>query len=211
MYATALDLRNEGVTEAQASDERLTALIEEATQVIDRLTGWFFEPRQLTLTFDGRGTKTIEPPVPPIRLDLLFVDGVELSRAPNDLLVVGAPVEPWFVAPRFTLLDGNVFSKGIGNVSAQGVWGYTEADGTPFGRTPLAIRRACMMLALRMIPSLTDDAAEETRNRWRIIEERTRDQSYKLDKPAAALHFTGDPEIDDILLRYRRPWGLGAV
>ena len=55
MYATVQHFRDEGITEAQASDERLLALIEEATAAIDRITGWFFEPREMTIYMDGRG------------------------------------------------------------------------------------------------------------------------------------------------------------
>ena len=103
-----------------------------------------------------------------------------------------------------------MFPKAAGNVEAAGTWGYTEDDGTPQGRTPAEIRRACMLLVLRWLSPLgTDDA--ETRNRWRIIEERTRDQSYKLDRVQQSGAFTGDPEIDGILGRFQRPFGLGAA
>ena len=92
------------------------------------------------------------------------------------------------------------------------LWGYTEPDGTPEGRVPLAIRRACILLVLRWLSPLADgDGAEDARNRWRIIEERTRDQSYKLDRVQLSGAFTGDPEIDGILARYRRPPGMGAA
>ena len=93
-----------------------------------------------------------------------------------------------------------------------GLWGYTEPDGTPEGRTPPAIRRACMLLVLRWLSPLGDeDAAGDARNRWRIVEERTRDQSYKLAPVRGSGAFTGDPEIDAILARNRRPLGLGAA
>ena len=65
MYATVADLRAEGVTVAQADDARLEALIDAATAEIDRVTGWFFEPRALTLTLDGRGAPSLELPAPP--------------------------------------------------------------------------------------------------------------------------------------------------
>ena len=55
------------------------------------------------------------------------------------------------------------------------------------------------------------DAAGEARNRWRILEERTRDQSYKLDRVSRSGVLTGDPEVDEILLRYRRPAPMGAA
>jgi hypothetical protein len=212
VYATVDDLRAEGVTAAQATDERLTALIEEAGSTIDRITGWFFEPRSLTLRLDGRGTPSLEPPVPPIALDRLALDTTELSLDPADLVVVGAPVAPGFDAPRISLTRGRTFPKGTANVTAEGLWGFTEPDGTPEGRTPLEIRRACMLLVLRSLPLLAnDDSSGEARSRWRIIEERTRDQSYRLDPDSRTASFTGDPEADSILARFRRPCGLGAA
>jgi hypothetical protein len=212
MYATVADLRAEGVTESQASDERLQILINEASRVIDRITGWFFEPREVTYLLDGRGTPSVEPPVPPIRMDALLVESSPFSTDPEDLLIVGAPVQPGFDAPRLSLRHSRVFPKGLANIQARGLWGYTEDDGTPEGRTPLEIRRACMLLVLHRLPLLGDtEAVDDARNRWRIIEERTRDQSYKLDRLGTTATLTGDPEVDEILLRYRRPMGLGAA
>lgn len=212
MYATVTDLRAEGVTEAQATDERLLALIDEASRLIDRVTGWFFEPRDVTYVLDGRGTPSVEPPAPPLRLDSLSVEGSPLPIDSNNLLIVGAPIQTGFDAPRLSLRHGRTFPKGIGNIEAEGRWGYTEDDGTLEGRTPLEIRRACMMLVMSRLPLLGDaDAMDEARNRWRIIEERTRDQSYKLDRPGTTTTLTGDPAVDEILFRFRRPQGLGAA
>lgn len=212
MYATVQDLRDEGVTAAQASDDRLTALIDEASGFIDRVTGWFFEPRALVYRLDGRGVPSIEPPAPPIRVDRLAVENTELSTESDDLVLMGAPVQPGFDGPRLTLRHDRVFPRGQGNVEAEGLWGYTEPDGTTEGRVPLAIRRACILLVLRwMAPLADEDTAGDARNRWRIIEERTRDQSYKLDRLQQSGVFTGDPEIDSILGRYQRPLGLGAA
>lgn len=212
MYATVADLRDEGVTVSQASDARLTQLIAEASAAIDRITGWFFEPRQKTLQLDGRGTPTIEPPVPPIELNLLSVDGVEIPLHPDNLIIVGSPVEPGFYSPRLTLCDSRIFPQGTGNVLATGLWGYTEPDGTVHGRIPLGVHRVCMLLVMRHLPLLAnDDASTDAQNRWRILEEKTRDQSYKLDRLNAYSETTGDPEIDRILLQYRRSAGLGAI
>jgi hypothetical protein len=212
VYATVTDLRAEGVTDAQASDGRLLALIDEASRLIDRLTGWFFEPRDASYRLDGRGASSIAPPAPPIRLDVLTVDGFALPIGSDNLVIVGAPVRPDFDAPRVSLRHGRVFPKGIGNIEIEGRWGYTEDDGTTEGRTPLEIRRACILLVMSRLPLLGDtESVEDARNRWRIVEERTRDQSYKLDKPGTTTTLTGDPEVDEILLRYRRPMGLGAV
>jgi len=105
-----------------------------------------------------------------------------------------------------------VFPKGRGNVIAEGRWGYTEDDGTPDGRTPLAVKRACILLVLRGLHPLADDAAFEARSRWRIIEERTRDQSYRLDPNRdGGLALTGDPEVDALLTPYVRTSPVGAA
>ncbi len=214
-YATVADLRAEGITETQATDERLQALIEEAGLMIDNICGWFFEPRQLTLKLDGRGTRSIEPPYPLIVAMSLAVNGADHTSALSEVINVGAPILPGFVAPRIAWRAerGWIFPKGEGNVEIRGWWGYTESGGAGNrGRTPLVIKRACMMLVMRLLPPLGDtDEVNDVRNQWRIVEEKTRDQTIKLATPVAALSVTGDPDIDAILLRYRRPSGLGAV
>ena len=94
----------------------------------------------------------------------------------------------------------------------EGIWGFTEDDGTPHGRTPPAIRRACILMLLRMLPLMGSDDATDVKNAWRIIEERTRDQSYKLDPAAASTAtLTGDPEVDALLEPYVRPSPIGAA
>lgn len=65
MYASVADLRAEGVGEV--SDQRLDALIDEATRTIDKVTRQFFEPRHAAFRLDARGMPTIELPVPPYR------------------------------------------------------------------------------------------------------------------------------------------------
>ena len=102
MYASVADLRAEGVTAAEANDARLELLLVEASSLIDRVTGWFFEPRLLTLHLAGRGAPSIELPVPPLRVDRLVLGRAELSLDPSELLIVGAPIQPGFDGPRFT-------------------------------------------------------------------------------------------------------------
>lgn len=212
MYASVADLRSEGVTVASASDERIAGLLAEASAFVDHVTGWFFEPRQMVLRMDGRGAPSIEPPYPPIRLDELLVGGIAASVDPDSTSVRGAPVAPGFDAPRITLLWGCVFPKGRENVVASGLWGYTEPDGSVTGQTPPAIRRAVTMLVLRWLPLLGGTEAASAKSQWRVIEERTRDQSYRLaPAPVVSAAFSGDPEIDLLLARYRKPIGLGAA
>jgi len=209
MYASAQDLRDEGVTVAEASDARLIALLAEATDTIDRLTGWFFEPRARTLRLDGRGRRSLELPWVPLVIDQVSING-DLVDA-QEVSWWGAPVEPGFTEPRVERRRG-VFTRGSGNVELQGTWGYTEPDGSRFGRTPLAIRRACMLLVMRTLPKLSEhDLVSDARSAWRVIEQRTRDQAFSLSKPMQHADLTGDPEVDLILARFSRPMALGAA
>jgi len=225
VYATVADLREEGVGASTCSDARLERLCDEATAAIDRVTGWYFEPRSRTYRVSGRGSSSVELPVPPIRVTRVLAEaegGAAFPLLPGAsyefpldaevLLVRGAPVGPDFDGPRLTLRHGLRFPRGHGNVVVEGVWGFTEEDGTPDGRTPLAIRRACMLLVLRSLEPLADEASFEARTRWRLVEERTRDQSYRLDAvKARGPVLLGDPEVDALLLPYVRPPPFGAA
>jgi len=217
-YATLTEMRAEGVRETSASDARVEMALDEASRTIDRVTGWYFEPRKDILRLSGQGAPTLELPFPPIQLSHVRVGGgywmpaYDIPLSPEIVWIVGAPIRPDFDRAKITLRFGYAFPHGQGNVEIEGVFGYTEPDGTLMGRTPLAIRRATMLLALRSLPGVADvDARQENRLRPRLVEERTRDQSYRAAPSAAWTSLTGDPEVDEILARYRRPLGLGAA
>lgn len=213
MYATVADLRAEGVTSAQASDDRLAQLIDEASVFVDRETGWWFEPRYLELTLSGRGGPSIEPPAPTIHLTAMHIDGVSTRLDPDALLIVGAPVRFVPFDPRLTRRHGHVFPHGVGNVVLTGTFGYTEPDGTLIGRTPPAIRRVVMQLVIGLLPRLTDaGASSEAWDRWRIVAEITRDQAVRYSPVSDVLLRDAalDPELAAALSRYARPIGLGA-
>lgn len=108
---------------------------------------------------------------------------------------------------------GGPWSFGPGGsqrVTVRGLWGYTEYDGSPVGRTPLLIAHAAKLIAMREIPQLGSTEREDARMRARLTGERTRDQSYTIAQ-AMETPFTGDREIDDILMTYRRPPRLGSA
>jgi hypothetical protein len=209
MYASVADMRTEGVSVETASDARIAAILAEASSFIDRATGWFFEPRQTTLLLHGAGKPELETPCPPIELQEMIVDGERWP--PSDVITVGSPVQPGFFAPKLVAARG-IFQKGRHNIRAKGLWGYTTPSAqNPHGETPPEIRRVAMLCALRLLPPLTAEASQDARHHWRVIEERTRDQSYRLGPQPGTEPFTGDPEIDRVLRRYRRPAGLGAA
>ncbi len=208
MYATVQDLRAEGVTDVVADDARLTLLLEEAARLIDQVTGQFFEPRTLVLRLSGTGAPSVYPPYYPIRIDELSVG--ELPLNVNDLDVSGAPVLAGGDGPRITRLHG-FFSWGTRNVRVAGRWGYTEHDGSLEGRTPLAIRRAAILLALRWLVPVGEDDGASRRGR-RIISERTRDQSVSYSEARVGEQsLTDEPEVDGLLWPYVRHSRVGAA
>jgi hypothetical protein len=241
-YALVSDLRAEGVTEADATDVRLARLLRLASQYVDRMTGRFFEPRALTLAVDGSGGRAqlLGHPIICVReVKLIVALAAELGELPvtpssfrvyNRHLIQGLtdpddrenPRLEFFhesdllgvqATPAASLgLGSLVWTRGAQNVVIDGLFGYTDPDGSAIGRTPELIRHVTKLLALREIPTLTDAARREDRQkRWRLVSERTRDQGYNLEPLRAQGVFTGDPEIDAILVAYQRPPQLGAA
>jgi hypothetical protein len=242
VYALVSDLRAEGVQAKDASDVRIARMIRLASQYVDRITGRFFTPRAMTLTLDGSGRRAqllghpivavgevkmfaglfedlAEIPVIPsffrpfnrhLTQGLLDPDDRENPRLEffheSDLLGV-------YTTPAAQLgLGALVWLTGVQNIIIDGVFGYTDPDGSPTGRTPDLIRHVTKLLVMRELPVLADFAwREDRRQRWRITSERTRDQSYNLDALRAQGIFTGDPEIDAILVSFQRPAQLGAA
>ncbi len=208
MYATVQDVRAEGVTDVVIDDARLTLLLEESSRLIDQVTGQFFEPRTLVLRMPGTGAPSVYPPYYPIRIDEL--SDWDLPLDVNVLDISGAPVMAGSDGPRITRRRG-FFSRGARNVRVAGRWGYTEYDGSPEGRTPLPVRRAAMLLALRWLVPLGEDEGQSRRSR-RIVAERTRDQSVEYsDARVGERSLTDEPEVDALLWPYVRHSRMGAA
>lgn len=235
-YCPLQDLRDEGFTTPQVSDARLAHLIELASRYIDSVTERFFEPRQQTLELDGRGGADLlldEPVIAVEEIEILDqgIGGVPVTGIvdPSSYRVYNRHLTQRLakpddrdnpkisflrngIEPRPLLSRGFFFPRGVQNIRLNGLFGYTEADGTPTGRTPLLIRDVCKRLVVRELPLLSEAGKrEDAQKRWRLIEEKTRDQSYKLDKLVLRGAFTGDPQIDNVLVQFKRPAELGAA
>jgi hypothetical protein len=242
VYALISDLRAEGVTVAEASDARLARLIRLATRYVDRMTGRFFAPRSMTLALDGSGGRSqlLGQPIIAVRdVKLLVAYPAEIGelgvtpsffRVYNRHLTQGLldpddrenPRLEFFhesdlfgvqSTPAASLgLGSLVWLRGVQNVVVDGLFGYTDPDGSAVGRTPDLIRHVTKLLVLREIPAMADVSGREDRQqRWRIVAERTRDQGYNLDPLRSQGAFTGDPALDAILVAYQRPPHLGSA
>ena len=120
------------------------------------------------------------------------------------------------------LLSSNVrFVDSTQNVQLTGFFGYTDWDGSPFGKTPDLIREVTVRLAARYIEPIykqVGGAGLNARIGGPIISERTLDQSIEYSGwtsqqgPGAYTGaFTGDTEIDQILAMYMAPPVFGSA
>ena len=140
------------------------------------------------------------------RRPALLLGGVELSLDPSELLIVGAPIQPELDGRR-SPPSRTCSPRGMATSTAEGLWGFTEdevAHGAHAANGSAARRCSSSFAPSKAVSA--DDASFEARSRWRIIEERTRDQSYRLDLEGFGV---GEPhrrpEIDALLALYVRP------
>ena len=240
-YTLVSDLRDEGVTVADANDTRLARLIRLASQYVDRFTGRFFEPRPMTMTLDGSGGRALllgQPIIAVGRVTMLLAMPAQIGELPvspsffrvynrhlqglidpddrehprleyfheSDLFGVQA-------TPAASLgLGSLVWQRGPQNVIVEGLFGYTDLDGSAVGCTPDLLRHVTKLLVMRELPAMNDVARrEERQQRWRIVSERTRDQGYDLDRLRFQGTMTGDPAVDAVLVAYQRPPQLGSA
>jgi hypothetical protein len=240
MYATVQQLRDEGVTTAQATDDQLLARISRCSQLIDRWTGRSFEPKEKTLLIDGSGGSILQigPAIisisevrvlgqsslyimssdEPIDLDQIRVYNRHLTEELTDPDDRNNPKIQWLAFEGSRRMPEVApiayFPRGVQNIQVTGVFGYTDPDGSPEGKTPDLISYACMQMVVADLPKLGDvEARDEQSMRGRVTSLRTRDQSITWSavssKQAGA--WTGSQAIDNILASYRRPPTLGAV
>lgn len=190
-YCTVEDVRAEG--EFSAGDPRIQKMIGLATAYIDKMTGQWFDERPATLVLDSPGGPILPLPVPPIALTEVLVDGqavtytVDYNKANPRLLAKYWPAGP-------------------GAVSAAGTWGHLEN-----GTTPAMINHLAVRLVIRELPLASDVDGQEAKKRARITSESVDGHSYSLAQLTAAGSFTGDPELDTILMTYQRPAAWGVV
>lgn len=233
-YVSVEELREECVDERDADDDRLSALIEMASRQFDKWTGRFFEPRSMQFRVSGRGNKAILLEQPIISISSLTLDPAGDPYDPTGYVVYNRHLSGLLspddrLAPKIELIQTSnygmrtdvlrppwFFPIGQQNIYVAGTFGWTDPDGTATGRTPLLVKRAVMLLAVRMLPKVGDtDARSEATFSARVIEERTRDQSYKLDGKTGvgeyAGRFTGDLEVDGIIQMFRRGVSVGVV
>lgn len=239
-YTTVQALRDEGVTASMASDDRLVVLIARASRLVDHWTGRTFAPTSKTIKVDGTGRRGLlldEAIISISEVHVLDAFGFGDSETFTDVVLTDLRIynrhltegllDPddrdspkiEFVWPNRWNFGGS-WPTGRQNIQITGVFGFTDPDGTPNGKTPDLIQHATNLLVVRELPVLADTSSrDDTRFRFAITNQRTRDQSISYSPNAGGAAFsasgsgrmTGDAEIDTILERYVRPTKMGAA
>jgi hypothetical protein len=224
-YALPSDLRAEGFTTTMVDDERLVALIDQASMLIEQVTSQWFEPRYMAMTLDGRESHRLDLGIPIVAVAEVAIDGAAVDAGSyrvynrhltQRLLNPDDREDPhlrFFQQTDFGLpFPPSTFPTGHQNVTVTGVFGYTDPPG-PIGSTPVLLKQACKLLVVKQMALMSDsDARFEERVRNYLIEERTRDQMYRLDPTMVrqqSYSLTGDAEVDQLLVRYMAPLSIG--
>ena len=196
-YCNVQDLRAEGFDEEKYSDEKLENLVKLSCDFIDKVTGQFFEPRELAVRLDGRGGRILALPYPLIDVEFIEID----SELISDFVIYNRLED----RPYPKIYRDRKWTKGKLNILVKGTWGYVEEDGS----TPEDIKRISRKLAIYNFPDLSDAEAQEDKNlRGLLVSETTDGHSYKLSDDAVnnlySSSITGDTEIDEVLRAYSR-------
>lgn len=214
------------------------AIIEEleaAAGIIERFTRRRFYAERLSLKLDGRA-----PGVLLLGQVVIAVESIEIRAGYSPYILWSHDATLWRVYNRHLsglynpddrdnpkiefpsewANDGGArtdtrrrtgFSRGVQNVVVNGWFGYTDADGSPIGKTPSEIDRVANLIVL-------DNVGAAGTGAWRVKAESTRDQSVTFGNAGGSANsgkfvgaLTGNPLVDDVLLAFRAPPQMGAV
>lgn len=239
-YSLVTDARDFLGCGPEVNDAALQRHIIRASRFVERATGRVFEARFAYRRFGGNGARRLHFGDPIVSVSSVGIDtqptqtgdlGVELDmlRIYNRHLSEGLLDPDDREDPRIEFVHSDdlegvrfvpfhgislrslAFPFGVQNIHVRGVFGYTEADGSPWGETPDLIQHVTRLLVAREIHKLGTDEREDAQWRWRVKSEKARDVEIDMTDPAALGGWTGNPEIDSILVSFTRPPRMGGV
>lgn len=220
LYIDLQAVRDEGVTSVRASDAKVLQQIETWQAFVERATGNWFYPKAMTLDLDGRNTTVLQLPYPIDAVTSVFInedfttaldadeykvyDGKGLTdkderRNPRIKLVTTE--DSIFTGTGQVVGRNTVWEVGEQNQRVVGTFGYVEPDGS----VPAPIEYALLKLVVRGSKKL---GLYDAFPAGPVVEEETDRHRVKYADPYIGSKMwptTGDPEVDQILARYRRP------
>jgi hypothetical protein len=227
---------------------RLVARLDKASRFVEDFTHRIFCPTVMQLALDGRGGRMKQMEQPIVAIGQVEIsagiyessDGILLD---TDLIIYNRHIRQSLRSPddredpRIEFFGGpgnygqrrdgqvsylNGFQDLPQNIEVDGVFGYTDPDGTAWGKTPEAIKEVVMLIAMQELEGLytqTDGGTTGSAG-GPVVSERTFDQSVEYANlvfaqdgagSAYAGVITGDPRIDRILAMYSAPPELGSA
>jgi hypothetical protein len=228
-YVTITDIRSEGITVAQASDQVVSDTIVASELNFESWTQrWFYRRTNLQLTFDGgehysslvgsgEYSDIMDIPVPCLNLTAIEIN-TQAKTVGNFINYnqIGAPRDDRF-RPKIVSKYYEWPLWGLQNIKITGDWGFIEE--TTNYTTPIDVKRACRRLTIRNLPfvqQMTKPDRQLFLNEGRIIQEVTDGYEYKIQarrsySDTEPLGWADDPEIDAVVLRYRWSTGFAAA
>lgn len=208
------------------ADATLDLAWERAVRFFEEATGWFFVKVDGELDLNGNGEVRLNLPYPVVSSGQ-GGDGIESitlfdeDDAVDDALYeVNQGAQPGVADPRLNAYVEYVANSsvatasrspeaelhavwpyGVQNIHLDGSWGYLEPDGS----TPVLVKKAIAKLVIRELADLDDCDDQEDLRRGGIVSESVTGRSHTFHANAVGHGVTGDPEIDRIIRRYRRP------
>lgn len=218
-YVTSQEVRDEGISLSQASEETLNAAIVSAERFVEANTGrWFYRRQAHTLVLDGGDkyeqsglsgtTDILFISVPIIALTSVAIDSI--SQNVLDFIVMNriGPPKDDRANPRIISKNSMWPTEGVQNIQLVGDFGYVEETTTY--TVPSLIRTAARKLAIRfcdvkMMAGPEGVERELELKQGYIVEEKLPGYSYRLagTRLGSSPVYCGDPEIDSIIDQYR--------
>lgn len=226
LYVTAADMYAEGLRQDAYPLSLVENRLRFTQQYIERITGFFFAPRQMEFNLDGSGNYLLKLPQPIISIPddgIAFVQdsyGNYQTQDKSNFAIYNRFEPDDRRYPRikvksnstFSIFGGlssgcGIFPPGTMNIRVIGTFGYTEP---PNFTTPEPIRFIMMVLTkILLLPAtspLLQGAMKAAQVNWQI----TDGHQFRISDAMAAAKLTGVPFIDNILIYYTRGSGASA-
>lgn len=215
-YLTPDEVKKAIEINCEVTEPWLEEVIKHWSRWLDRWTGRFFEIRQREFKVFGSGSLMLQLSQPPAdsNVELYMNDDDTYRVDPTYYMLYGTPDQPEEQThPRIILKrNGRTSSIFTGGVSifhpeciqvVKGNFGFVDEE----GNTPELIKHILILLVERQIRAKESEGSYGSASIDRVIKEVTDRHSYELGKlPDNSYWFpTGNPEIDQIIMMFRRP------
>jgi len=188
------------------SDEQLESRILFIQEYIEKLTNQFFNLREKVFLVDSWGTRIITLPVPIISITKIEIDSENrfIEQDLSGYIIFNRFFPDDRDYPKIERKDA-FFPKGNQNIKVTGTFGFLNES----LETPQPIKMVTKMLLLQWFKGVSE-------SKTRLRDGKTyfkKDERFetRITESLSIGNLTGDPEIDNILTRYRRAEAVSLI